>query len=58
VVAGNVKGLLPVPSDIGLPSGELPADLYQPDGPQGGRRLRFLLGGEPMWIAVHEDPTA
>src|SRR5690242_11280874 len=42
VIAGNVKGLLPVPSDIGLPYDELPADLYRPEGPSGGRRLRFL----------------
>jgi hypothetical protein len=55
VIAGNVKGLLPVPSDIGLPYDELPADLYDPEVPTGGRRLRFLLGGESMWIAVQEQ---
>jgi hypothetical protein len=55
VIAGNVKGLLPVPSDIGLPYDELPPDLYDPDVPPTGRRLRFLLGGESMWIAVQEQ---
>jgi hypothetical protein len=58
VVAGNVKSLLPVPSDMGLPSDELPQDLYQPDAPPAGRRLRFLLAGESMWIAVNEEPAA
>jgi CheY-specific phosphatase CheX len=57
VVAGNVKGLLPVPNDVGLPDDVLPPDLYQAATPEGARRLRFLLGGEPMWIAVREEPA-
>ncbi len=55
VVAGNLKILMPPPSEIGLPR---PVDELASQDNGLVNRMAFLCAGEPLVISVHESAAA